>query len=160
MLIGSNVPEAIRHNIWNGDFINLGLLLPKNLTSVTETNTNSLSIVGGSLVVQPKPASKIMDIITWTDAFIICISIFTVTHPEHIAGLLKYMHSVRLGARRHGGLGWRSFDEPFRSKKALTQESPWGMVDQELWVLFMLYPGQTSGNNPSPQTNLKCYEFN
>ena len=45
--LGSTVPEAIKHKIWNGDFINLGLLLPRNLTSVTETNTTSLSLVGG-----------------------------------------------------------------------------------------------------------------
>ena len=104
---------------------------------------------------------KITDINHWTDAFLIFASIFSSAHPESTSGLFKYMHTVRLGAKRSSGLGFKFYDEQYRLRKVSNPSSSWGIVDQELWLLYMFY-GNQSGS-PSFSTgsrNLKCYTFN
>ena len=82
---------------------------------------------------------KITNINHWIDAFLIFASIFSFAHPESTSGLFKYMHTVRLGAKRSSGLGFKFYDEQYRLRKASNPSSSWGIVDQELWLLYMFY---------------------
>jgi len=58
---------------------------------------------------------------TWLDAFLTYISIYISAHPESTQGLLTYMYTVKLGASRSTGLGWREYDQQFRLKKSNAQ---------------------------------------
>lgn len=153
------VSESLKQKIIGGDYIDLGQLLQRR---PGPDKSKCLTIEDGQLVVQQKPSSvKITDINQWTDAFLIFSSIFSAAHPESTSGLFKYLHTVRLGAKRTAGLGWKFYDEQYRLRKATNPASSWGVVDQELWLLYMYY-----GNHPnnssftSSSRNLKCYTFN
>lgn len=68
-----------------------------------------------------KPKAKLVnDIQTWTDLFLIFSSIYAAAHPECTTALFKYIHTVRLGASRSPGLGWRDYDVQFRLKRSKT----------------------------------------
>ena len=149
--LGRNVSSTIRQKIHNNEFIDLGQLLVKP-TPVDDDK--HFTLVNGELVVKGKTRiTKIVDIDMWTDAFTVFISIYTSVHSADIAGLLKYMHTVRLGAKRTGGLAWRNYDEQFRLKKAQNQVMPWGQIDQELWLLYMSSQVNPSTNKVGNRSN-------
>ncbi|XP_021376514.1 uncharacterized protein LOC110465183 [Mizuhopecten yessoensis] len=160
--LGRNVVSAVRQKIINNEFVDLGQLLAK---PAPLDEAKLFSLVNGELVVKGKIKNpKIVDIDMWTDAFTVFISIYTSAHPADIAGLLKYMHTVRLGAKRAGGVAWRNYDEQFRLKKAQDHSIPWGQIDQELWLLFMHAQVSVSTttkavNRPNPGIK-KCFDFN
>lgn len=154
-----NVSDAVKQKIINGEYVDLGQLLQRR---PGPDKSKCLTIEDGLLVVQSKPfTTKITDINQWTDAFLIFASIFSSAHPESTSGLFKYMHTVRLGARRSSGLGFKFYDEQYRLRKASNPSSSWGLVDQELWLLYMFY-GQQSGTPSlySGGRSLKCYAYN
>ena len=157
--LDGNVPDALKQNIINGEYIDLGQLLQRR---PGPDKSRCLTIEDGHLVVQSKPFTiKITDINHWTDLFLICESIFSSAHPETTSGLFKYMHNVRVGAKRSSGLGFKFYDEQYRLREASNPSSSWGVVDQELWLLYMFYGYQSGSPSFSVGSrNLKCYTFN
>ena len=65
------------------------------------------------------------------------ISIYCSAHENRFQELLKYMSDVRLGAQRSSSLGWKPYDEQYRLRKACNTMSSWGIVDVELWLLYI-----------------------
>ncbi|OWF51513.1 uncharacterized protein LOC110449062 [Mizuhopecten yessoensis] len=157
--LGANVTSALRLKIINNEFVDLGQLLSKP-TPISEEK--HFSIINGELVAKEKrKIVRINDIDQWTDAFIIFMSIYTSEHPEDISGLLKYMHSVRTGAKRVTGLSWKAYDEQFRLRKAQIYTKPWNQIDQELWLIYMYDSATVNKVQKQAQVNLKkCYDFN
>jgi hypothetical protein len=47
------------------------------------------------------------------------------------------MSDVRLGTQRSSSLGWKSYDEQYMLRKACNTMSSWGIVDVELWLLYI-----------------------
>ena len=76
----------------------------------------------------------------WTDAFLIDTSICLTIHVSRFQELLKYMQTIRLGAKRNTGFGWKLYDEQFRLRKAQEPVSSWAIIDTELWLLYMQPP--------------------
>jgi hypothetical protein len=60
-----------------------------------------------------------LNIETWTNAFLSFASIFISRHPSEAKGLLKYIHTIRLGASRQSTLGWKTYDQQFWLRKAI-----------------------------------------
>jgi CRISPR/Cas system CSM-associated protein Csm4 (group 5 of RAMP superfamily) len=54
-------------------------------------------------------AIKINSIEIWTDAFIVYMSVYCSIDTTNFQALLKYMNSIRLGAKRCSGDGFFSF---------------------------------------------------
>lgn len=54
--------------------------------------------------------------------------------------LLKYIHNNRLAASRMGHAGWSKYDEQYRFKKIGTRSHYGGIVDSELWVMYISVP--------------------
>lgn len=66
------------------------------------------------MVIEPERVSvKITNVQHWTDAFLIFSSIYAFVHPEKKIGLLKYIHTLRLGATWCAGIGLKFYDEQF-----------------------------------------------
>ncbi|VDI58659.1 Hypothetical predicted protein [Mytilus galloprovincialis] len=133
-----------------------------NTNSGTE-QSNSLTVdTNGQLIIQTKLSKKITDINTLIDAFLIYTSIYVGVHLEDTQNILKYMYSVKLGASRSIGLGWKVYDQQFRLKKARNPAMSWATVDQELWLLYIhtVQPNVPSYGVNMVNTNRKCYEFN
>ena len=156
--LGVNVSQQLRDKIINGEYVDLGALLANS----SNEQSNALTLdSNGQITLQPKQTKKINDISMWLDAFLIFTSLYTTAHPDSMQGLLKYMYNVKLGAGRTSGLGWRDYDQQFRLKKAKNPSLSWGIIDLELWLLYM----QSSAISQQPSTGLystnrKCYEFN
>lgn len=155
--IGYHVDNATKHKIVNGEYINLGSLLVRDPTK-SQSSTLTLD-AQGQLVTQPKPTSKISNVKNWTDAFLIYASIYLEAHPSRMQQLLKYMHDIRLGAEK--AVGWVTYDEQYRLRKAINPSSNWGIIDSELWLVYM-NPTSTAPqqSNQQSSTYYKCYDYN
>ena len=94
----------------------------------------------------------------WTDAFLIYFSIYCRAHPQKVQDLLKYMHTIRLGAKRCP-LGWKTYDEQFRLRMANNPTNSWANINSELWLLS-LHSGTSNSNSPSGSGIYKCYDYN
>ncbi|XP_033743150.1 uncharacterized protein LOC117329342 [Pecten maximus] len=161
--LGLHVSNANKQKILNGEYIDLSILLPKNVNQPEASH--KVAIVEGELVIQPKTVKiKINDINSWTDAFIIYMSIYIDAHPEQMQSMLKYMQSVRLGASRSSNMGWKQYDEQYRLRKSRLPLASWGLIDPELWFIYMQSssPAVSLMNNAttSSQSTLKCYDYN
>ena len=82
----------------------------------------------------------------WIDAFLLYITVFIEHHPNRIKELLKYMHTIRLSAKRWPK-GWTLYDLQFRLRKSVSPHSSWAVIDSELWHLYM---------NDSPHFSHRC----
>ena len=57
--------------------------------------------------------------------------------------MFKYIHTIRYGASRTVGLAFKCYDEQFCIKKGRNQDMPLGVVDWDLWLMYM-YKNMTS----------------
>ena len=108
--LGVNVSYSNREKIINGQYLDLGCLLE---TQTRELNDRAIILVNGELCARERSSPKISTIEQWTDAFILFMNIYVGAHPDKIHQLLKYLHSIRLGASRISGQGWKVYDEQF-----------------------------------------------
>ena len=157
--IDAHVSIGIKAKICNGEYVDLSTLLHSPFAS--NDNGSTLSVVEGQIMIKPRSKlPKILDIEKWTDAFLIFINIYVGAHPEKVKDLLKYMSTVRLGAKRYGGIGWKLYDEQYRLRQAQNPTNSWADIDQELWMLYMFYspPMQRPLNNR--QLPNLCFNYN
>ena len=159
--LGCNVPNKTKIKIVSNEYIDLATLLVKNIEP--DGIEKQLTVRNGGIVLETKKdLSKINNIQEWTDAFLVFATIYTTAFPGSIGGILKYIHTIRLGASRTSGLGWKNYDVQFRLKKEKNPAMSWAIVDHELWLLYMHQ--QSTQSNPTqnvstPSVN-KCYDFN
>lgn len=118
----------------------------------------------GELVIQTKhETKKILSIETWTDAFIVFMSIYCSLHTQQYPILLKYMNIIRLAAKRCCDIGWKTYDGQFRLHKSQDPTSSWDSIDSVLWLLHISnsQPVRTPNFRQGLQNvHLKCYAFN
>lgn len=81
--------------------------------------------------------TELYTIEAWTDAFLVYASIYQEKHPSQGREIMKYMSVIRRIASRSSGLGWKSYDEQFRGKRAKSM-IPWHHVN---WLLMWEYGG-------------------
>ena len=65
------------------------------------------------------------------------------------------MHNVRLAASRVGHNGWSKYDEQYRLKKERNPSVSWGVVDYELWIMFVNTP-----SGPAQSSSVTSYQGN
>ena len=100
--ISIGVPDYIKEKIAKCEYIDIGSLLPN---TIHIENSQNLTIYQEELVLQKTQNKvKIDNIDQWTSAFIVFISIFCKVHVSRFQELLKYLHTVRLGASRSTSL--------------------------------------------------------
>ena len=112
--LGVNNSFSNREKIINGQYLDLGGLLE---TRMRDHNDRAINLVNGELCARERSSPKIATIEQWTDAFILFMNIYVDAHPNKIHQLLKYLHSIQLGASRFSGQGWVLYAEQFRLKK-------------------------------------------
>ncbi|XP_021340367.1 uncharacterized protein LOC110441520 [Mizuhopecten yessoensis] len=119
------IDVAVRAKIMKGDYVDLSHLLRK--PGEVNSEDKQFCVVDGAILIKEKKSRvKITDLDMWTDAFLKYMSVYVLANPEATQGMLKYMHSVRLGAKRVGGLTWYDYDVQFRLKKEANQSIDWG----------------------------------
>ena len=172
--LGFHVDQSLKEKIWNGEFIQLEKLIEYDHAQDSE---QVLSVKDGNLVFKPRQAEKkILNIETWTNAFLIFASIYISRHHEEAKSLLKYINMIRVGASRQSTLGWKAYDQQFRIRKSLDPSKKWDMIDAELYMLHMqqanphvntsitnrnIRDQNVFHNGPPPGSHGgKCYDFN
>jgi hypothetical protein len=158
-LLGFNVPSNIKEKIVNGQYVDLELLL----SNQPEHTGNKLSVNSqGEIILKPEgQKTKISDIESWTDAFIVFSSIYLSVHKEKQQEILKYMQNIRTGARRQTGMGWKLYDEQFRFRMAsFPTECSFGKIDYELWLLYMGPQSNSGFLMDNFNAAKKCYDYN
>ena len=80
--------------------------------------------------------------------------------PSKAKEYLKYMHNIRLASSRSSNNGWVIYDEQFRLKKVRYPSSSWGLIDQELWILYVATNNASSANNASHIRGLNMQTWN
>ncbi|XP_033733377.1 uncharacterized protein LOC117322521 isoform X2 [Pecten maximus] len=159
--LGENVSVKNKNKIINGEFVDLGILLENSWVARQDSATKSLYLDGqGQLVAKEKISKKVSNISEWTDAILMLVSIFSAAHPERFQELLKYVQTIRLGASRCTGLGWRSYDEQFRLRRSQDPSSSWAMVDSELWLIYMSASSAATRDNKPYSIVQKCFDYN
>lgn len=158
--LGYNVPNNLKVQIANDQYVNLGKLLINNQDP--NDDVQFLTCSNGTVSMSQKSKAKpITSIQTWVDAFLIFASIYVTAHPECATALFKYIHTVRLGASRTNHLGWREYDVQFRLKKERNHSISFASVDSELWLIYMHQSLQIqSPSRASEPRPFKCYDFN
>lgn len=158
--LGLHVAQSVKDKIINGEYIELESLILNNINAVDQSKA---LVVDNSGNINVKQTNKrtITDISTWIDAFLIFASIYIRAHPEAMQGILKYMANVKLGAHRCIGLGWLSYDQQFRLRKAKNIAMEWGTVDMELWLLYISQGHKTMPQIENNTTYFgKCFKYN
>ena len=155
--LGNHITQATKQKIIEGQFIELGSLLPSQTTSDKKFTINA----SGELVAKDVETRKITTIEKWTDAMLSFSFIYLEAHPVKLFELLKYIQIIRLGASR-GSTGWVEYDTQYRTRKAQDPTSSWGDVDTELWLLYMTpaVPQQPMANTLAQVNSKRCFDFN
>jgi hypothetical protein len=104
--ISSNIPLKLIEKIWNGEFVELNLMLKSNQILLNELSTvGNLAVKEGILSVVHKKSSPIRNIHVWTSAFMVYASVMlrfnSTNSPFHIfsislSGMLDEMGSNML----------------------------------------------------------------
>jgi hypothetical protein len=137
--ISAHIPLKIKETIWRGEYIPFGLLLKSAKELTTESYLDGDFVLKGRTLtaVNKKPGS-INSIHSWSTAFMIFMDIMLEKWPFKAHEYLKYMQCIRLEAFRGYNNGWISYDEQYRLKKTRLPFSSWVLIDQELWVLYVV----------------------
>jgi hypothetical protein len=77
-----------------------------------------LVLKGGSLTVVNKKPDTVLNIESWTTAFVIYMDILLEKWPFRAREYLIYMQNIRLAASSCQNNGWLVYDEQYRLKKA------------------------------------------
>jgi hypothetical protein len=93
---------------------------------------------GGTFTDVNKKPGSINSIHSWSTAFMIFMNIMHKKWPFKAQEYLKYMQCIRLAAFRGYNIGWIAYDEQYRLKKTRLPFSSWALIDQELWVSYVV----------------------
>jgi hypothetical protein len=97
--LGIHIPHNIKPKIWNCEYVQLEKMLDNDNTQ--PENEHRLVIIDGQITFKPKENDKtILNIETWTNAFLTFPRIFISRHPSEALCLLKYLHTIRQGSSR------------------------------------------------------------
>jgi hypothetical protein len=136
--VGANVPQAIKTKVWAGQYVDFPLLLKQSRDLPTDAHVSGeLKVKDGQIALEKQQLKTITNIHTWTSAYVVFMSVYLEKFPLKCQELLKYMHSIRLSAGRSSHSGWAYYDEQYRLKKERHPTSSWGVVDSELWVMYI-----------------------
>ena len=127
--VSAHIPLKIKEKVWAEEYIDMSLMLKSGKDLVYDSQLNGeIAVKGGQLTVLQQKHNQIKNIHTWTSAFINFMSIMLEKWPGKAQVYLKYMHVIRLAASRVSNLGWVSYDEQFRLRKARALQSSWPML--------------------------------
>lgn len=158
--LAAHVPQSLRQQIGQEEYVNLALLLKGSVELADFCSGTLLRLsADGHIESRPKECKdKIKSIDNWTDAFLIFASIYLRTYPNKCQELLHYMWTVRECASRQGGLAWRTYDEQFRLRQAITPAS-WAHINNDLWWRCLLVKDAAGSTNRSSRIGNTCVFF-
>ena len=125
----------LRERIWNNQFVNLTLKLKGSSELQDYCSGGGILYQGLNGTIETRPRedkTQIQNISQWTDAFIIFMSVYIVSHSQEAPNLLKYMYNIREAASKRAGFAWRSYDVQFQLRQEVSPAS-WAEINTDLW---------------------------
>ena len=119
--------EVTRNKIWNGEYVELALLLKQNFSS-TQSVSGTLAIIDNQLSIKPatsKIKQPINSIEMWSDAFINFILVYIQKHIAKASDLLRYMAVIRGAAVNNPISKWLVYDMQFRLRTSKDPNRSW-----------------------------------
>ena len=135
--VSAHVPLKLKNQIWEGKFVDLSLLLrsAREIDGHLESE-GQIEFRNGVMCLVKSKNSSYLTIDKWTSAFLIFMSVVLEKYRTRGLELLKYLRDIRMAASR--SQGWVRYDEQFRLRKQANPQSSWGVINSELWLLYML----------------------
>ena len=137
-ILSKHVPDNIRRHIWANRYINFQYLIeadPKeevtyHFIPLTSTNSTSLPIT-----LQPvKPKVKIDGWVTWNKAMHMFIEIYCMKYLGRCMQLLQYTGLLNNLSDKFPFHQVYAYDKEFRAELEWAQDTPWNVIDQQLWA--------------------------
>jgi hypothetical protein len=149
--LGEQLTQAIISKIVNSEFVEFASLLDKIDNGYDQgcSEGMSLSVSQGGQVVwveNTKNKRTVTSIHAWTDAFLVFSAVYLEAHPGRTQELFKYAKLIRTAAAKSEG--WRTYDTQFRMRQQRQPHRSWGIIDGELWTIYVMTPVQR-GAQPS-----------
>jgi hypothetical protein len=137
--VSAHVPLKLKNQIWEGKFIDLSLLLKsaQEIDGHLESQ-GSIELRNGVMCLVKSKNSSYLTIDKWTSAFVIFMSVVLEKYRTRRLELLKYLRDIRMAASR--SQGWFPYDKQFRLRKQANPQLSWGVINSELWLLYVTVP--------------------
>ena len=139
------VPDKLKQQIWNNQYIDLALLLDPTLEKVkpnfqfvTDDNTDSVHLATNK---QPK---QITSLGQWCSAFQIFITILCQKFPNQLPLLMTYMATIKNLSHKNGN--YILYDQEFRYLRQ-TMNLPWNVTHSALWCDCRIPDNKNSSSN-------------
>ena len=121
MIAGSTLDSKIKSKIWSQEYVELGLLWPRNEMNNNNSTSSSANASSGSA--RPRQPSNFIE---WFRLFTTYMSVYLMKFKDEGSALASYMqHIYGLSARVPQTYVWRTYDEKFRQLRAFCTDLPW-----------------------------------
>jgi len=158
------VSNQIKEKIWNGQFVDLALLLKGNVQTQSQEQQVQFCLATNQFTIKPQSKiKKIENIESWTDAFVNFVIIYIQRHPNKAVELLKYMSIVREASVLNPFQSCYQYDVQFRLRMAYNPSRSWSNIDGHLWLTCSLFG--TSSSQRLSQSSFSsalgsCFDYN
>jgi hypothetical protein len=125
------IPAGLVKKIRDGNYIDLGDLLPEALEWAFERSTEDKSDK------DKRKKFHISSVTDWVLAFATFMAVTVQFKPERAAALATYMTIVARLAREVPGQVWCRYDRLFRQAAAVNPSLPWDHRESDIWLAAM-----------------------
>ena len=152
------VPGYLVEKIQKGQFVDFGLLRPKNLKKLPAEEPSQAQL---SKLMKSDLAS-ISSFVDWAEAWAVYAGIVAKERPGQLQNLIAYFLLLATAHRDVQGLGWLEYDTAFRKQAVENTAMNWGEVLPTLWMTTVLSRGAQSGKekDASKAKQLPCFKWN
>ncbi len=153
--LANHVKKCDVETILANKYINFELLVPLSYTESSRFKDKlswDLDDEGRPIATQVRPSKKIFSFEQWSLAYNVFKAIYQVGFPDQQLGLLKHEEVIRAAATTHrieGSMGWLDYDIAWRKNKEILPDTPWGVIDQDMWCLHVMKPPKKDHNIPA-----------
>lgn len=127
--LADHVSQKTKHAILRGEYVEFDLLLPENLSLLSDNELSRLSI-----------STHVDSIDKWLSAFTVYCTILLSAFPWRAVEMFAYQEIIRSAQRKFAGFAWLSYNTDFPQKAASNLSINWGERDTQLYL--MKFTGQ------------------
>ena len=124
---GSQLDPKLKKKIWEGQFIELGLLANAVPAAPLVVRDDASIALAQNKIKEPASPTE------WHTLFATFMAVYLQKHPTEGPSMITYMDKIMLLYRQYNGYVWRSYDRRFRAAKAACPKLPWHMI-RTSWV--------------------------
>lgn len=155
------ISQTVKEKIWQFQYIDLSIMHKSNFSSQFDKQSYLGLNEDGRLITQTNLSKKktIINIETWTDAFLAYSQVLIQRHPMKASQLFGYIVIIRGAAADSTIEKWYMYDQQFRLRVARNPTKNWNIIDSQLWLQIMAIASTNTHTTQQPRIN-KCYDFN